>query len=107
MSDDDDTTTNAPQHRADAPVDGGSATTASTGDAATGDAATTDAPAAPAPTTDAAEPESGAERPEHGLGDLNVDTAHPFDQTNGIVEGLEGDSDFDDPESVNDTESNG
>ena len=30
---------------------------------------------------------------KHGLGDLADDAAHPFDQTNGLIDGLEGDAD--------------
>lgn len=36
------------------------------------------------------------ERPENDLSVLAADAAHPFDQTNGIIDGLEGDAD--DPE---------
>ncbi|WP_022901158.1 hypothetical protein [Humibacter albus] len=48
-----------------------------------------------APTQD-----SGSQNQERnaGLGSLAEDAAHPFDQTNGIIDGLEGDAD--DPEVV-------
>jgi len=42
--------------------------------------------------------EEADEKPADNLSALAKDAAHPFDQTNGIVEGLEGDAD--DPEQV-------
>ena len=41
-------------------------------------------------------PENDERRP--GLGSLAQDAAHPFDQTNGLIDGLEGDAD--DPDVV-------
>lgn len=38
-------------------------------------------------------PHSDSETKRPNLSDLGSDVAHPFDQTNGIVEGLEGDAD--------------
>jgi hypothetical protein len=42
--------------------------------------------------------DDGPDRAGEGLSALAADAAHPFDQTNGIVEGLEGDAD--DPDKV-------
>lgn len=51
-------------------------------------------------TADATDAENVPER-DKNLGALADDIAHPFDQTNGIVEGLEGDAD--EPENQNES----
>jgi hypothetical protein len=86
--------------RADAGTDAFGAGTAGVGDGTTGlttgvgNGSPSSAPSNGSPSSAAANgsPSSAGASGGSNLGDLG-DPSHPFDQTNGIVEGLEGDSD--------------
>lgn len=94
MSDDADTTS-GPAHRADAPVDGG----APYGEAehhAREPHSDHESESSSTDTVSTGAPEDDSEhREHHSIADLGTTESRPFDQTNGLVDGIQGDSDYD------------